>query len=65
MVPPHWLQLAGQRADLDPSPQSSILRQIVAGPRLQHPEANLDLCYVTDNSMFIDLETRLQSLIMS
>ncbi|KAJ5923932.1 Phosphatase tensin type [Penicillium verhagenii] len=28
---------------------SSILRQIVAGPRLQHPEANLDLCYVTDN----------------
>lgn len=30
--------------------QASILRQIVAGPRLQHPEANLDLCYVTDNS---------------
>ncbi|KAJ6014061.1 Phosphatase tensin type [Penicillium herquei] len=28
---------------------ASILRQIVAGPRLQHPEANLDLCYVTDN----------------
>ncbi|KAJ6100167.1 Phosphatase tensin type, partial [Penicillium canescens] len=28
---------------------SSILRQIVAGPRLQHPEAGLDLCYVTDN----------------
>ncbi|KAF7587236.1 hypothetical protein BBP40_007523 [Aspergillus hancockii] len=27
----------------------SILRQIVAGPRLQHPEAGLDLCYVTDN----------------
>ncbi|KAG2413285.1 hypothetical protein HFD88_002474 [Aspergillus terreus] len=29
--------------------QASILRQIVAGPRLQHPEAGLDLCYVTDN----------------
>ncbi|PWY71927.1 hypothetical protein BO83DRAFT_378910 [Aspergillus eucalypticola CBS 122712] len=29
---------------------ASILRQIVAGPRLQHPEAGLDLCYVTDNS---------------
>ncbi|KAJ5912106.1 Phosphatase tensin type [Penicillium subrubescens] len=28
---------------------SSILRQIVAGPRLRHPEAGLDLCYVTDN----------------
>ncbi|KAJ5175896.1 Protein-tyrosine phosphatase catalytic [Penicillium canariense] len=28
---------------------SSILRQIVAGPRLQHAEAGLDLCYVTDN----------------
>ncbi|TPR09238.1 Sin3 binding region of histone deacetylase complex subunit SAP30 family protein [Aspergillus niger] len=28
---------------------ASILRQIVAGPRLQHPEAGLDLCYVTDN----------------
>ncbi|KAJ5133229.1 Protein-tyrosine phosphatase catalytic [Penicillium atrosanguineum] len=28
---------------------SSILRQIVAGPRLQHPEAGLDLCYVTNN----------------
>lgn len=30
--------------------QASILRQLVAGPRLQHPEARLDLCYVTDNS---------------
>ncbi|GFF50937.1 phosphatidylinositol 3,4,5-trisphosphate 3-phosphatase and dual-specificity protein phosphatase PTEN [Aspergillus udagawae] len=29
--------------------QASILRQIVAGPRLRHPEAGLDLCYVTDN----------------
>ncbi|EAS34382.3 dual specificity phosphatase [Coccidioides immitis RS] len=29
-------------------PQASILRQIVAGPRLRHPEARLDLCYVTD-----------------
>ncbi|BCR88342.1 putative phosphatidylinositol-3,4,5-trisphosphate 3-phosphatase [Aspergillus chevalieri] len=28
---------------------ASILRQIVAGPRLQHPEAGLDLCYVTDD----------------
>ncbi|PWY71631.1 hypothetical protein BO70DRAFT_342598 [Aspergillus heteromorphus CBS 117.55] len=28
---------------------ASILRQIVAGPRLQHPEAGLDLCYVSDN----------------
>ncbi|KAL1966080.1 hypothetical protein VTN77DRAFT_4828 [Rasamsonia byssochlamydoides] len=28
---------------------TSLLRQIVAGPRLQHPEAGLDLCYVTDN----------------
>ncbi|KAJ5666403.1 uncharacterized protein N7477_008851 [Penicillium maclennaniae] len=28
---------------------SSILRQIVAGPRLQHHEAGLDLCYVTNN----------------
>lgn len=28
---------------------ASILRQIVAGPRARHPEANLDLCYVTDN----------------
>ncbi|KAF3393862.1 Phosphatidylinositol 3,4,5-trisphosphate 3-phosphatase and dual-specificity protein phosphatase PTEN [Penicillium rolfsii] len=28
---------------------TSILRQIIAGPRLQHPEAGLDLCYVTDN----------------
>lgn len=65
MVTPHWLRLAGQRTDLNPSPQSSILRQIVAGPRLQHPEANLDLCYVTDNSMFVDLNTCLQKLIHS
>ncbi|KAJ5993902.1 Phosphatase tensin type [Penicillium sp. IBT 35674x] len=49
MVTPHWLRLVGQRTDHNPSPQASILRQIVAGPRLQHPEANLDLCYVTDN----------------
>ncbi|KAJ5172734.1 Phosphatase tensin type [Penicillium capsulatum] len=32
---------------------SSILRQIVAGPRLQHPEAGLDLCYVTDNKVSV------------
>ncbi|KAJ5666737.1 Phosphatase tensin type [Penicillium macrosclerotiorum] len=36
-------------------PQSSILRQIVAGPRQQHPEAGLDLCYVTENSTTIRL----------
>lgn len=30
--------------------QASILRQIVAGPRLKHAEAGLDLCYVTDRS---------------
>ncbi|KAK8091199.1 hypothetical protein PG994_000704 [Apiospora phragmitis] len=28
---------------------ASLLRQIVAGPRSKHPEAGLDLCYVTDN----------------
>ncbi|KAI9783819.1 MAG: Telomerase protein component 1 [Geoglossum umbratile] len=28
---------------------TSILRQIVAGPRSRHPEAGLDLCYVTDS----------------
>ncbi|KAI0967067.1 phosphatases II [Xylaria arbuscula] len=28
---------------------ASLLRQIVAGPRAKHPEAGLDLCYVTDN----------------
>lgn len=28
---------------------ASFLRQIVAGPRSRHPEAGLDLCYVTDN----------------
>ncbi|KZF23356.1 hypothetical protein L228DRAFT_246120 [Xylona heveae TC161] len=27
---------------------ASILRQIVAGPRAPHPEAGLDLCYVTE-----------------
>jgi len=27
---------------------TSILRSIVAGPRARHPEAGLDLCYVTD-----------------
>ena len=30
--------------------KASILRQIVAGPRLKHADAGLDLCYVTDNS---------------
>lgn len=28
---------------------ASLLRQIVAGPRSRHPEAGLDLCYVTSN----------------
>ncbi|KAJ5554821.1 Phosphatase tensin type [Penicillium sp. DV-2018c] len=28
---------------------ASFLRQIVAGPRQRHPEAGLDLCYVTNN----------------
>ncbi|EGY16788.1 dual specificity phosphatase [Verticillium dahliae VdLs.17] len=28
---------------------ASILRQIVAGPRSQHPEAGIDLCYVTSD----------------
>jgi len=27
---------------------TSLLRQIVAGPRSRHPEAGLDLCYMTD-----------------
>ncbi|KAK5029975.1 Telomerase protein component 1 [Exophiala sideris] len=29
---------------------ASLLRQIVAGPRARHPQAGLDLCYVTDYS---------------
>ncbi|KAF1992414.1 phosphatases II [Aulographum hederae CBS 113979] len=28
---------------------ASLLRQIVAGPRIRHQDAGLDLCYVTDN----------------
>lgn len=28
---------------------ASLLRQIVAGPRVPHPQTDLDLCYVTDN----------------
>ncbi|ERF75735.1 hypothetical protein EPUS_01565 [Endocarpon pusillum Z07020] len=28
---------------------ATLLRQIVASPRARHPEAGLDLCYVTDN----------------
>ena len=35
--------------------QAFLLRQIVAGPRARHPEAKLDLCYVTDNSRHGDL----------
>jgi len=34
------------------SAKASLLRQIVAGPRARHPEAGLDLCYVTDNSKY-------------
>lgn len=30
----------------------NILRSIVAGPRARHPEAGLDLCYVTENSKY-------------
>lgn len=41
-------------------PQASILRSIVAGPRSRHPEAGLDLCYVTDNSKS-PLPTKLQT----
>lgn len=41
----------GPKCEADWDLQASILRQIVAGPRLQHPEANLDLCYVTDDCM--------------
>jgi len=29
---------------------ASLLRSLVASPRQRHPEAGLDLCYVTDNS---------------
>ncbi|ROT43050.1 hypothetical protein SODALDRAFT_375273 [Sodiomyces alkalinus F11] len=32
---------------------ASLLRQLVAGPRAPHPEANLDLCYVTSNIIVI------------
>ena len=28
---------------------ASLLRQIVAGPRLKHEDTGLDLCYVTSN----------------
>lgn len=43
---------------------ASLLRSIVAGPRSRHPEAGLDLCYVTDNSkasasLFLLISTRL------
>ena len=34
--------------------QASILRQIIAGPRNQHAETGLDLCYVTDKSVCSD-----------
>ena len=35
--------------------QASILRGIVASPRLKHAETGLDLCYVTDDSGFLFL----------
>lgn len=35
--------------------QASILRQIVAGPRIRHEETGLDLVYVTDNSTSHDI----------
>ncbi|EXJ86609.1 protein-tyrosine phosphatase [Capronia epimyces CBS 606.96] len=54
MTSPDYIQvLSGYCEDKDghhlvlPS-KASILRQIVAGPRIRHPEAKLDLCYVTD-----------------
>lgn len=28
---------------------TSLLRQIVAGPRIKHEDTGLDLCYVTSN----------------
>ena len=45
-----WRRFPGSYADMM---KASILRQIVAGPRLKHAEAGLDLCYVTDDSMSI------------
>jgi protein-tyrosine phosphatase len=44
----HVLTHAPQQHPLTCPPQASLLRQIVAGPRARHPEAGLDLCYVTD-----------------
>ena len=41
--------------------KASLLRQIVAGPRSRHPEAGLDLCYVTDNSTSVSNEFTLQA----
>lgn len=38
---------------------ASLLRQIVAGPRARHPEAGLDLCYVTDNIVATYVSNRL------
>ena len=31
------------------SGMASLLRQIVAGPRLQHADTGLDLCYVAED----------------
>ena len=45
--------------------QSSILRQIVAGPRQQHPEAGLDLCYVTDNGSTLTNSTPKLGLLLT
>ena len=40
------------RAFYTKSHQASLLRQIIAGPRNQHAETGLDLCYVTDKSTY-------------
>ncbi|KAF4460643.1 hypothetical protein FALBO_12572 [Fusarium albosuccineum] len=44
----HLWFLSYRFSPLRPSAMASLLRQIVAGPRARHPEAGLDLCYVTD-----------------
>lgn len=43
---------------------ASLLRQIVAGPRARHPEAGLDLCYVTDNIIATCVQTRPSFLLL-
>jgi protein-tyrosine phosphatase len=43
-TPPH---LEAHPSSHNAHTMTSILRQIIAGPRAKHPESNLDLCYVT------------------